>query len=43
MKTYQILTLDFMSIVIKADSFVDVINELKESGLKPISVVELHH
>lgn len=41
MKTYQVITSDYLALIIKAENLVDVINELKDSELKAISIVEL--
>lgn len=41
MKTYQVITNEYLALIIKADSLGDVINELKDSELKAISIVEL--
>lgn len=41
MKTYQVITSTYLVLIIKAESLLDVINELKDSELSAISIVEL--
>lgn len=41
MKTYQVITSTYLVLIIKAESLLDVINELKNSELSAISIVEL--
>lgn len=41
MKRYQIISNDYLVICVTADSWGDLIAQLKEQELKPISIVEL--
>lgn len=42
MKTYKVITSERLVIVVQADSYIEVLKELHESGYKPVSITELN-